>query len=378
VRARQAGTTVRVTVNAEGAEADDDSLDPQMAAGGRYVAFWSNADNLVPDDSGKYTDAFVADLLTGRVSRVNVNAAGEEAADVSFAPVLSADGALVAYTSFAPNLVPEDKNNTWDIFTLETFTSISGMVSQQVGGLPVAGVTVSAGSGLTTVTDVEGKYTLDGLLPGKYTLLAAAPGLAFDPPSRVVNLPPVATGQDFMAASALTFSISGKITEPSNGPGIPGVLVSDGAGRTAVTDAQGDYAFAYVPAGSYTLTPSKAGYAFTPGNRVVVVSNADRSDQDFTGQTTFSVVGHVTVSGSGQPLAGVTVSAGTGYEAVTDQDGVYLLAGLEPGTYVLQASKDGYDFAPSQRQVTLPPDKAGQDFVASPKQKRVHLPVVVR
>ncbi len=77
-----------------------------------------------------------------------------------------------------------------------------------------------------------------------------------------------------------TYAISGTVTDNYGSP-LAGVVVSDGAGHSVTTDANGAYALAVV-AGSYTLTPSKGGYEFTPASRAVAVP-PEASGQDFVG-----------------------------------------------------------------------------------------------
>ncbi len=87
-------------------------------------------------------------------------------------------------------------------------------------------------------------------------------------------------GSSAVTAGASTCSLSGRITDGS-GNGIYGVIVSAGSGLTATTDAQGIYTFTALPAGSYTLVPSKKGYCFSPSSRSVTVPSA--SNLYFTG-----------------------------------------------------------------------------------------------
>ena len=92
-----------------------------VSANGRFVAFASGASNLVAgdtnrcydDDAGKHyncEDVFVRDRTTGRTSRLSVSGRGEQgnAASGQHALAISGDGQLVAFDSYASNLVAGD------------------------------------------------------------------------------------------------------------------------------------------------------------------------------------------------------------------------------------------------------------------------------
>lgn len=78
----------------------------------------------------------------------------------------------------------------------------------------------------------------------------------------------------------------------------------------------------------------------------------------------YEVSGQITDK-DGNGIGGVTVSAGGGYEGDTDWEGNYSF-GVPPGDYTLTATLVDYTFEPATRQITVPPDAAGQDFVGSP------------
>ncbi|MCJ7510740.1 MAG: hypothetical protein MUP14_07635 [Dehalococcoidia bacterium] len=113
---RQTGATERVSVSSAGNEGNATSEFPAISADGRYVAFQSQASNLVPGDAGDDYDVFVHDCQTGATERVSVNYAGYEGNDWSRYPALSADGRYVAFESSAGNLVMDDTNGSDDIF----------------------------------------------------------------------------------------------------------------------------------------------------------------------------------------------------------------------------------------------------------------------
>lgn len=163
------------------------------------------------------------------------------------------------------------------------------------------------------------------------------------------------------------FDIAGKVTNAS-GVALSGVTITLSNGKSTTTNSSGNYRFDNVDQGTYTVTPSKSGYVFNPASRSVtgprqpLNTTPDVTGQNFTGTDRSTISGRVTDSGGG-PLAGVTVSAGGNYVATTNSSGNYTLADLPSGAYTLTASKTGYSFSPAAREVTVPPNATGQNFV---------------
>jgi Tol biopolymer transport system component len=111
------GSTVRASVASNGGEADAASNAPVLSGDGRFVAFHSSASNLVVNDTNKQSDVFVRDLQTGTTERVSVSASGAQADGMSESASISESGRFVAFASTAPNLVsPADENRVWDVF----------------------------------------------------------------------------------------------------------------------------------------------------------------------------------------------------------------------------------------------------------------------
>ncbi|ANK91567.1 MULTISPECIES: TolB family protein [Rhizobium] len=129
VRDLQLGMTTRVSVGSEGGQANFGGVEPSISGDGRYVAFRSDSSNLVAGDTNGTSDIFVRDLQLGTTTRVSVYSAGGEANGFCFEPSISADGRYVAFTSEATNLVAGDTNGTPDVFVrdlqLNTTTRVS-------------------------------------------------------------------------------------------------------------------------------------------------------------------------------------------------------------------------------------------------------------
>lgn len=130
VRDRWTGSITIVSVNSSG-ELGNSSSDQGAAisADGRFVAFISLASNLVPGDTNGLRDLFVHDCLTGVTQRVNVGPQGQEASAVVFTDSLSADGRFIAFSTNADNLVTDDTNGTRDVFVRDLWTQTTERVS---------------------------------------------------------------------------------------------------------------------------------------------------------------------------------------------------------------------------------------------------------
>jgi Tol biopolymer transport system component len=107
--AAHAGFPAVISVNAQGGGANGPSASPAMSADGRYVAFFSQARNLV--DKGASGNIFVRDTCYGVANCTALTSAVDLAPDGS-APnalagehlAISADGRYVAFVSSASNL----------------------------------------------------------------------------------------------------------------------------------------------------------------------------------------------------------------------------------------------------------------------------------
>jgi Tol biopolymer transport system component len=150
------GVTERVSVSNAGAEGNATSWGPSISADGRFVAFDSDASNLVPGDTNGATDVFVRDRLTGGTERVSVSSNGEQGNGPSGGRSISPDGGFVAFHSSAANLVPGDTNGQTDVFLRDRVAGTTERVSistlgEQANGACVS-PSVSAGGGFIVFT----------------------------------------------------------------------------------------------------------------------------------------------------------------------------------------------------------------------------------
>ncbi|MCF7983825.1 MAG: HYR domain-containing protein [Thiohalocapsa sp.] len=109
-------------------------LQASVSADGRFVAFHSDADNLVPDDGNAVADVFVRDLIDGTMTRVSIDSVGTEGDAPSRFAAISADGRYVAFQSRAANLVSGDTNGAFDIFVHDRRTGLTERVGAGEAG----------------------------------------------------------------------------------------------------------------------------------------------------------------------------------------------------------------------------------------------------
>jgi Tol biopolymer transport system component len=129
------GTTARVSLGPNGVQGNSYSFSPALSADGRFVAFESEASNLVPGDTNGERDVFVHDRQAGTTERVSVRRDGVQVRGSSYRPALSADGRFVAFVSRVHTLVPGDTNNKADVFVRDRRTGTTERVSVGPNGV---------------------------------------------------------------------------------------------------------------------------------------------------------------------------------------------------------------------------------------------------
>lgn len=115
-RDRQSSTTERASLAWDGSQANGSSFKATISGDGRYVVFESFATNLVPGDTNGFSDVFARDMLGGSTVRISLSSSFGQANHSSGEPSISEDGSCVAFSSLASNLVAGDTNGQSDVF----------------------------------------------------------------------------------------------------------------------------------------------------------------------------------------------------------------------------------------------------------------------
>src|SRR5260370_13492579 len=143
---------------------------------------------------------------------------------------------------------------------------------------------LSGAAAATTTADTSGSYPFVGLPNGTYVVTPSKSGYTFAPTSILVTINGTnVAGVNFTASTVPTWSIAGTVSPPSLGAGTL-LTLSGSPGGTTTADTSGNYLFAGLPNGAYTITPSKTGYAFSPTALQVNVSGGNVSSVNFVAQ----------------------------------------------------------------------------------------------
>ena len=154
-RSLPAGTPSRSSVNRDGGQGNGSSLWASVSANGNKVAYYSYATNLDKDttDSNAVQDVFVRDHSANTTKRVSVSSEGDQANGVSDFAQIAAGGNYVVFQSDATNLVADDTNGVKDIFLRDVAGQTTSRVSVTTGSqAPVVQLNVEPEEGDTTTT----------------------------------------------------------------------------------------------------------------------------------------------------------------------------------------------------------------------------------
>ena len=253
--------------------------------------------------------------------------------------------------------------------------SISGRVTDEASN-PIAGASVNAyllGNSLFAngLTDSDGSYTINGLEPGNYRVVAAAAGFAFEVYDDTIDFAqatPVAVtsgadtpGIDFALSAG--GGISGLVTDESGSP-LAGIWVEASLAQGccssggASTGPDGTYTIDSLAPGSYRVFAfsslnSAAGEFYDDTSDPNSATLVEVQDGSITASIDFALPATGTISGrvtdeAANPIAGATVDALLAAGccafsvATTAADGTYTIAGLPAGSYLVFASAAGY------------------------------------
>jgi Tol biopolymer transport system component len=161
-------TTVRVSVDSQGVQGNGNSAKAAISGSGRFVAFQSDANNLVPGDTNLGRDIFVHDLVNATTERVNLGPSAAQSngsAGSATPPAISFDGRFVAFQSIANNYGPMDPNSFQDIYVRDRLAQTTSLASLTSNGAS------ANGNSLDVAISADGQWvafasTASNLVPG--------------------------------------------------------------------------------------------------------------------------------------------------------------------------------------------------------------------
>lgn len=325
--------------------------------------------------SGRVTDTNgngVSGVLLTLSGNGSLNATSDANGNYAFASVGA--GGNYTLTPYKANFNFEPRS--YNFYTLSssqtanfTGTPLLYMISGRatdVNGNGISDVTITSsnsgtGQSGTAQTDANGNYTFSNSIQAN-TVTASKAGYSFDP----TFVKCVGTYQgcgnitaNFTGATQ-TYTVSGRVMD-GNGSVIANVFLqlassNNAVTRSATTDASGNYSFASVPSGlSYTVTPVKTGYSFSPSRLTINNLSANRTLFPLTGTTRpYTLSGMVTDANS-NALADteITLSRAGGSEIIivaTGTGGTYSFTNVAgEGTYTVTPAKAGFSFDPQSQ-----------------------------
>jgi protocatechuate 3,4-dioxygenase beta subunit len=234
---------------------------------------------------------------------------------------------------------------------LQPGASVGGTVLDDESGRPIAGAKVTREdqeSAAPAITDAQGRFTLEGFLPGHYTLLATADGHAGAESDDIFLGGGQKNGIELRLGPGAT--IHGVVSLKNGDPAV-GVEMSADPGATGgpdvTTDDKGRYTLQGLATGSeYVSAYSSEGEA---DSDEIDLAAGDDKEVDLT--LDGSAKGSSVVTGTvrytdGRPAAGALIEAypsdsGGNLNATADQSGHYELDKVPAGELEITASRPG-------------------------------------
>ena len=259
---------------------------------------------------------------------------------------------------------------------VQTYT-ISGRLADGAGSaISGATITLSVSQVATTTTNSNGEYSFTVPAGGTYTVTPSKANYSFtqagqtNQPSRTFNNLSSNQTAGFTGTSVnVSYVISGRVSL-SGGAALPGVTVSLSGSQTdaKTTDANGDYSFTVPAGGSYTITPSKTNYSFSPPP-LTFTNLGGNQTANFTASLVNYVIGGRVATASGAAVSDITVTL-TGSlsdSKMTDANGEYFFTVPAEGNYTITPSSQIHTFSPQNHTFNNLSASQAADFTATLK-----------
>jgi hypothetical protein len=322
---------------------------------------------------------YVVSVNTGNTFYVATNSGlASQAVNGNLLSVVGKNGLYGSTGTFPTNSWMNSNYFRDIVFVAGTVTgttySVSGSITPSASGSG-ATVTLSGAAVASTTVDSSGNFSFTGLANGSYTVTPSKAGYTFSPANQSVTVSSgnVTVSTFTATATGLTYTISGTITPAASGSGAT-VTLSGAAVASTTADSSGNFSFAGVANGSYTVVPGKTGFNFSPDVQAVTINGANATGVSFTANIAppdYSISGNIKLSslgvGGGSTVTLTLQSTGAIVTStLTNSSGSFLLTGITNGSYVVTPSSQTAVFTPASFNVTINGASfAGANFTAA-------------
>ena len=375
VHDRVTGQTTIVSTATDGTLGNSDSYFPSISADGNYIAFASNASNLVLDDTNDKMDVFVHDQLSGETTRISVASDDTQGDNISQTPSISADGRYVAFSSAASNFAPTEPF-IFFIFVHDRVTGNTSLVS-----VNSEGITANSGAYGPSISG-NGRYV--AFTSGANNLVSGDTN-EFDD----VFIHDIQTG---LTSRVSVASVGSQGNKNSGGSSVSydGRYVSFGSQSNNLVNGDTNnswdiFLFDMQLSQTELISQSTTGNIGNHGSLTPKISSDGQkisfvtiSDNLVCGDTNdvrdifvrdrsgivelYSISGRITTPEM-NPISNVVLSNGDGVQASSDENGDYLFEQLLPCSYLISPTLEDYLFTPNSIQISVPPSTDNKDFV---------------
>ncbi|WP_063747611.1 carboxypeptidase regulatory-like domain-containing protein [Corallococcus macrosporus] len=216
--------------------------------------------------------------------------------------------------------------------------SVAGVVELEGATNHMGAVVTLVEAGVTATTDAEGRFVFDGVTTGTYTVRARRE--AYVEAQRSVEVRANAQSEVTLSLLLVRGDVTGTVRLLDNAPpsGVTVTVMETGA--TATSDAQGRFAFAGLPLGTYNLTARKNGYADATRSVEVRAGAAATVSIDLV-RSEGRVEGTARLEGASDHFGVTVVLTETGASTTTDSQGRFAFS-VTSGAYTVEARRTGY------------------------------------
>ena len=237
----------------------------------------------------------------------------------------------------------------------ENFVFISGTITDSEGNAlnqVLVNASKSGGGGATAVSDAEGAYSFEGLVGGSYVISYSKTGYVSKEVAQTAS-----DGATIRLDQQLTIKdgrVSGLVQDVSGARLAEATVTathSNGTTYTGITNAQGEYSLNSLELGSFTVNATKTGYS-SPADKTFTLSVEETEltqlNVDGLVLNNAGISGTVVQAVSGAGIKGAEISLigreGNGSSfTVSDASGAYSISEMSPGSFLLIASKEGFE-----------------------------------